>query len=483
MAAPAEIRETHISVVTMIGDRAFKLLKPVATDFLDHRHREDRRAACQRETEVNRRFAPDVYSGVLDVIGGDGVPVDHLIAMRRMPAGRALSNMLDEPGAEQLVREVARLVAGFHRDAPVSDAIARAGRPEAVRALWDEGLDALGRDAPGVVPYEQIARVRGLAHEYISGRRALFERRVAEGWIRDGHGDLLTDDVYLLDDGPRVLDALAFDDRLRHGDVLLDIAFLAMDLEARGHPGLAEAVLAEWSAALEESHPVSLRDHYVAYRAHVRAKVAAIRSRQGDPDAAARARALHSLALERLERGRVRLILVGGRPGTGKSTLAEGLARQTGAALLRSDVVRKQMAGIPASAGAASPFEEGLYRPEMTARVYEELLERAGPLLSQGQTVVLDASWTHAPWREGARRLAADRKAALVEVRCEVPAAVARARLEARAAAGRDPSDATPAIADLMGAGADPWPEAAPLSTLAPPAEVLSAAWDVIRAG
>src|SRR6185295_13964204 len=117
--------------------------------------------------------------------------------------------------------------------------VARAGRPTTVDSLWDEGLDQLERNAPGVVAPDQVARVRALAHEYIAGRRALFERRIAEGWIRDGHGDLLAGDVYMLDDGPRILDALAFDDRLRHGDVLLDIAFLAMDLEWRGHGALA----------------------------------------------------------------------------------------------------------------------------------------------------------------------------------------------------------------------------------------------------
>ena len=481
MTAPAELRETHISVVTMIGDRAYKLLKPVETGFLDHRRREDRLAACRRETEVNRRFAPDVYLGVLDVLDGAGEALDHLIAMRRMPSDRALSRLLDEPQAEGIVREVARLVAGFHRHAPASRVVARAGRPATVRALWDEGLDGLERAAPGVVPPGQVARARTLAHEYIGGRRPLFERRIAEGWIRDGHGDLLADDVYVLDDGPRILDALAFDDRLRHGDVLLDIAFLAMDLERRGHLLLAEAAVAEWSAALAEDHPSSLRDHYVAYRAHVRSKVAAIRASQGDAAAAAEARALHALVLHRLERARVRLILVGGLPGTGKSTLAEGLARETGARVLRSDALRKSMAGVPLAMGAAAPFEEGLYQPETTARVYEELLAQAGPLLSQGETVVLDASWTHAPWRREARRLARLRGACIVELRCEVPDEVARARMAARHGAGGDPSDATPDVADRMHAAADPWPEAIAMATRAAAAEVVAAARTVIR--
>ena len=476
MTAPAEIRETHISVVTMIGDRAYKLLKPVDVGFLDHRRREDRRAACVRETEVNRRFAPDVYLGVYDVLDADGAPADHLIAMRRMPAHRALGRLLDGPEAGPAVRDVARAVARLHRDAPAGRAVSRAGLPRTVGALWDEGLDALEGQAAGIIPRASAERCRALADAYVRGRHPLFERRIAEGWIRDGHGDLLADDVYLLDDGPRIIDCLAFDPRLRHGDVLLDVAFLAMDLETRGHPALADALVDEWSSALGETHPRSLRDHYVAYRAHVRAKVAAIRAGQGDRGERARARRLHRFAVARLERSRVRLILVGGPPGTGKSTLAEGLARELGARVLRSDVVRKRLARVPVGAGAAAPWEEGVYRPEMTRRVYDALLAEAGSLLSHGETVVLDASWASAAARRAARRAANLRVAEIVELRCELPEDVADARIARRRRTGGDPSDADAEIARMLRRRADAWPEAAPVDTSPPPADAVAAA-------
>ncbi|MGE3139362.1 MAG: AAA family ATPase [Thermoleophilia bacterium] len=481
MTQPAELRETHISVVTMIGDRAYKLMKPVATGFLDHRQRRDRLAACAREVEVNRRFAPDVYLGVLDIVSEDGVPVDHLIEMRRMPASRALAGLLDAPAAEGRVAEVARLVAAFHRDSPSSPTIDRAGMPWTLRALWDEGLDALERIGGDIISERDVERVRDLVHDYITGRRALFESRIADGWIRDGHGDLLTADIYMLDDGPRILDCLAFDDRLRHGDVLLDAAFLAMDLETRGHPQLAALLLDEWSRELGERHPRSLRDHYVAYRAHVRAKIAAIRAVQGDLQASAEARRLHTFALTRLMESRVRLILVGGLPGTGKSTLAEGLGVSEGATVLRSDVLRKELAGVATTGEAGSPFEQGLYRPETTAKVYEELLHRAGPLLSRGETVVVDASWTSAARRRAARDLARARRATVVELHCVLPAEVAASRMQKRRRHGGDASDATPEIARLMQARSDAWPEANPIDTIAGPDDVLAEARRMVR--
>ena len=473
MPPPAELVETHISVIAMIGDRAYKLLKPVAMGFLDHRRREDRLAACRRETEVNRRFAPDVYLGVLDVLDERGVAQDHLIAMRRMPASRRLSALLGGPDAAELVRAVARAVAGFHRTAPTSPRIAEAGRLAVVLGLWEEGLDQLAGSAPGVVPHEDLERVRALARAYLEGRRALLDRRIADGWVRDGHGDLLADDVFCLPDGPRVLDCLAFDDRLRHGDVLGDVAFLAMDLEADGHPELGDLLIQAWLADLGEAHPPSLAHHYLAYRAHVRSKVAALRFGQGDPGAAARARRLHALALGHLERAQVRMVLVGGAPGTGKSTLARALGDATGWAVLRSDEIRKDLAGLPQAPADPGGFGVGLYAPGTSDRVYEQMLDRAAGHLALGEGVVLDASWSVGARRDAARRVASSCGAEVIEIRCRLAPAIASARIRARRAAGEGPSDATPEIAERLAASADPWPEARSIDTEPPPGLVL----------
>ena len=480
---PVHIVETHVSVIALIGERAYKLLKLVHLGFLDHRRREDRLAACRRETEVNRRFAPDVYLGVLDVTDADGVARDHLVEMRRMPASRSLSALLDAPGAEDRVREVARTVAGFHRECPRSPRISEAGSPEAVLGLWEEGLEGLAELAPGVVPGDEVARARELATAHIAGRRPLLERRIAEGWVRDGHGDILCDDVFCLPDGPRVLDCLAFDDRLRHGDVLGDIAFLAMDMRARGRPGLARALVQEWSRSLGERHPSSLEDLYIAYRAHVRSKVAAVRAIQGDAGAGERARALHRLALEHLERARVRLVLVGGPPGTGKSTVAAGLGEATGWTVLGTDAIRKDLAGEPHAPSGAGALDEGRYAPAATERVYAEMLRRAEVRLGLGESVVLDASWGREARRAEARALAAACGARIDEIRCALPPAVAAERVRARRAAGEGPSDATPAIAERLAAREEAWPQARILDTAGPPGAVIREARRLVTAG
>ena len=327
---------------------------------------------------------------------------------------------------------------------------------------------------PEVVPGEGVERARSLARAYLGGRRALLERRIAEGWVRDGHGDLLADDVFCLSDGPRVLDCLAFDDRLRCGDVLGDVAFLAMDLEADGHPDLGGLLIEEWRRELGESHPASLAHHYIAYRAHVRSKVAALRSGQGDPDEAAHARRLHALAIAHLERAQVRMVLVGGAPGTGKSTLARALGDATGWVVLQVGRDPEGSRRAPPDARRARVGSAPVsMRPRCRTASTRQMLDRAAGHLAMGESVVLDASWSAAARRAAARRVASACDAEVIEIRCRLAPAIANARIQARRAAGEGPSDATPEIAQRLAAGADPWPEARSIGTDAPPGQVL----------
>lgn len=473
-AAPAAVAETHSAVVYFYGDRAYKVKKPVELGFLDFRTRAARAEACAREVELNRRLAPDVYLGVADVTGPDHEVCDHLVVMRRMPDDRRLSTLIVHGvDVDDDLRRLARLMAAFHARAERSPEADLAAGRQALAARWAANTAGLLADGLGVVDMDDVLEVDALAARYLEGRDPLFRQRIREGRAVDGHGDLLADDIFLLPDGPRVLDCIEFDDALRLGDTLADVAFLAMDLERLGRTDLADRFLAAYREFADDAWPASLGHHHVAYRAQVRAKVGAIRARQGGEAAAVEARALLAMARRHLEAGAVRMVLVGGLPGTGKSTLATGIGDALGASVLRSDELRKELAALPAHQPAPAAFGKGLYRPEVTAATYTELLARAGVALGFGDSVVLDASWTAERWRADARDLAARARADLLEIRCSTGPSLAARRIRRRIATGGDASDATPEIAAQMAVIEDAWPAAATLDTSSGPAEAL----------
>lgn len=469
-AAPAVV-ETHSSVIVFVDDRAYKARKPVDLGFLDNRTVEARRRVSRAEVELNSRMAPDVYHGVFEVHDADGEVVDHVVVMRRLPAERSLATVVDRDAgtAARMLDVVAEQLARLHAASPQHEEIHRAGRPETVAGLWRESLDhmralSVGQDAP-----EVLDDLDALSSAWLAGRGRLLHERIADGRIVDGHGDLLAADIYCLDDGPRVIDCLEFDDRLRFGDALLDAGFLVMDLDRRGHPDLARRFLDAYRRASGDEAPQSLLHLYTAYRAVVRSKVSAIRAEQSSgPEsgrAAREALELAAWAVDALLRARVRLVLVGGVSGSGKSTLARTLAGRLDATLVRSDVVRKELAGLDPQQTATSAPGTGLYEPGSTERTYTEMLDRASELLATGHSVVLDATWLDVGQRIRAETAAADARAELVEIECTAPREVLIDRIARRRRAGGDVSDATEEVLDEQLAARRVWPDALQVDT------------------
>ncbi len=478
-AAMPAFAETHSAVVFFVGDRAYKLKKPVDLGFLDFTSRASRRQACQQELELNRRLTPDVYLGVAAIIDASGEPCEHLLVMRRMPDDRRLTQLIvDGRDVSSAVLQIAQQVGRFHLTADLVDRPAGYASTDAVGANWEDNLITL-RGFPKVIDPVSCEVVGDLAHRYLAGRRRLLDERIQQGRVRDGHGDLLADDIFCLDDGPRILDCLDFSARYRCADMLLDAAFLAMDLERLGAPAWGEMFLDRWRHVTGDRYPASLAHHYIAYRAHVRAKVACMRVAQGVPSAAETARGCHDLAARHLEAGRVRLVLVGGAPGTGKTTLAVGLAEATGATLLRSDEVRKTLAGIGQRESAVAGLGEGLYTPAAIDATYSELIRRATGLLGRGESVVLDATWSAGRHREAARHAANETSSDLTELCCRAPLEVAERRVAHR---GPDASDVTVDMVRRLSGSADPWPEAATLDTTVEPNRVVERALEHLRA-
>ncbi|MGO9856656.1 MAG: AAA family ATPase [Acidimicrobiales bacterium] len=470
--------ETHISVLVFLGDRVYKLRKPVHFGFLDFTDRTAREADCRREVELNRRLAPDVYLGVADIVM-DGEPVDHMVVMRSLPGERRLAALV-RAGADLdgWLHEVAVVLAVFHAGAERSATISQAATPAALAAAWGDNFEEVGRFVGSVLEPGADAQVRSLVQRWLVRYGPLLDARIAAGRVCDGHGDVQAEDVFCLDDGVRILDCIEFSDRLRYGDVCADVAFLVMDLERLGRPDAAGRFVSEYESLASERFPAPLLHHYVAQRAYVRAKVACLEWEQGRGGAGGRARQLHALALRHLRLARPALVLVGGLPGTGKSTLAAGLAARTRWRLLRSDVIRRQLQPDVGPASAQSPTEPGTgrYAPEAVGAVYAELVRRARRHLERGEPVILDASWIDTAQRAAAGRAAEDTGSDLIELCCSCDDAIAAERIRRRQG-GDDVSDATPEVRHLMAGKMSPWPSATVIDTsVATVADVLSGA-------
>jgi aminoglycoside phosphotransferase family enzyme/predicted kinase len=472
---PVEFVETHISVIAIQHDRVYKLKKAVRFPFIDLSTPELRTRDCEREVELNRRFAPDVYLGVTPVTDEHGAVVDHVVEMRRMPAAQRLSRLVadgggcgdgGDGGTGACLERLAADIASAHRQAARNDDIDAAATRDAVARRWQREFTEMRPFAGSLIDPATLFDIEALATRYLDGRRRCFDARIAAGRVCDGHGDLLADDVYCLPDGPRALDCIEFDDRLRWTDGLADVAFLAMDLERLGRADLARHFLDAYRRYAADDWPRSLEHHYVAYRALVRAKVACLRTDVAPADTRRTVQQFLHLVSAHLREGRVRLVLVGGGPGTGKTTVARELAQRQGWVMLRSDEVRKELVGVTApTQPQPSAFGEGLYTRELTDATYGALLDRARDEMELGETVVLDATWSDPRWRDRAVAVARECASDLVALRCDAPAEITDRRIEQRLASGRDASDATPAIAARIRESFAPWPDATVVDT------------------
>lgn len=468
--------QTHLSHVFLTRDRVYKLHKSVSFAFVDFSTRAERNADSLREVRLNRRLAPDVYLGLAPArreAGGwtwgalsEAVDPDteNLVAMRRLPAGRDALALLErgELAAEHVDALAAR-IAEFHDRAGLGPAPFEAAEWQArVRAPLLETLDEIAVGAHAA----RVRRVRARALERLVGAAGRIEARRRAGRIVDGHGDLHLQHVWFERAGapPLVIDCLEFRDDYRQIDAANEVAFLAMDLEYRGRRDLAERFLRRYAEARDDFGLYGVVDLFLAYRAAVRAKVAALAAHDGAVAAAQRARAAHSAdAHLALVEGVLApaapgpVVAIAGIVGSGKSTAAQALADWTGGAVIGSDRVRKREAGL-------APTERGgpeLYTPERTRTTYAGLLERAVPVVLSARAAILDATWARAEFRRELRAwgVAHGVRTRLVETTCGH--AETLARLAARTRAASDPSDAGPELLASSQAGFEPpaeWP-------------------------
>jgi aminoglycoside phosphotransferase family enzyme/predicted kinase len=447
-----QIRQTHISVVFLAGRQAYKIKKPVALGFLDFRTLEARRHFCAEEVRLNRRLAPAVYQGVVPVtrsgdglrFGGEGEAIEWAVQMERLPEEATLLNRLHRRELDTAqIERLAQRIAAFHRAAETSPRIAALARFEAVAGNVRDNLDVPPADVDKLIRRSVLKRLHYRMEKMLERLRPRLESRAACGIPRDTHGDLRLEHIYLFPEKrpPNdlvIIDCIEFNERFRYADPVADMAFVVMDLMFEGRRDLARTFADAYFRAMGDEGGRELLPLYTAYRSTVRAKVGGIKCAEMEiPEsertlARSRARAHWLLALGELERADRKpcLVLVGGLPGSGKSTLARGLAECSSFHVLRSDVVRKELAR---DAGVLLPSSTAtIYTPKWTAKTYAKCLRRAEKLLFAGQRVLVDATFREERWREAFLAAAVRWGVPAVLLLCRVDPAIAHGRLEHR---------------------------------------------------
>ena len=460
--ARVDVVQTHISWVFLAGDDVYKVKKPVRFPFLDFSDLARRRYFCHEEVRLNRRLAPDVYRGVVGIkpegetlvlcAEDDTAACEVAVHMRRLPHNRLLPALLATGEADAAVIEtiVARLVR-FHCDADSGPEVRAAGEPERLLEQMGDDFDEMRRFRGRTIDAVDDDRIRAFCLEGVAARTELLRARIAAGRVRDGHGDLHAEHICLRDDadgGLAIFDCIEFNPAFRRRDVAAEIAFLAMDLQFRGHPALGRRLVELYAVMAQDADLPDLIPLFACHRAYIRGKVDSLKSEEPEVAAPDRKAAHESavrhfaLAARYAWSDTPGLIVVHGLSGTGKSTLARSLAERTGFAHHSSDRIRKQIAGLEPTARVGPEREDWLYSGEMSARTYDAMYGQGEEDLRAGKGVILDATFQRRVERDRARLSAVRTGRPVLFVECTAPEEVVLRRLRARTAAGDDPSDA-----------------------------------------
>jgi aminoglycoside phosphotransferase family enzyme/gluconate kinase len=453
-----ELIETHISVILLTGEFAYKLKKPVNLGFLDFSTAEKREHYCYEEVRLNRRLAPEIYLGVVAVtdgkngpeIDGDGPAIWHAVHMHQFARNRELDVLVPKGELQRShIDKLAIDFARFHEACPRSATNSLYGTPDIVAHYMLECFDQSESGVHGDQRKRLMDKMRRWCLKALSDKASELLKRKQNGYVREGHGDLHLRNMLLLDGRVVPFDCLEFNSELRWIDVISDIAFLLMDLDYHGHHELSAAFLSGYLERTGDYGGLSLLPLYQVYRAMVRCKVACIRETQEREAAESTAEAEHEanrhldLAHAYLHRSRPRLIITCGLSGSGKTTLAATVLAPLGAIRIRSDVERKRIAGIALKdACHGGEFNRGLYSPEMTRRTYRRLITLAAVVVENGWSVIVDAAFLNRSEREEFRTVAKRMGASFVILNCTAPRRVLVERIQKRAEKGEDPSDA-----------------------------------------
>ncbi|MBD3285223.1 AAA family ATPase [candidate division WOR-3 bacterium] len=464
------MEQTHTAWVFLTGTRAYKVKKPVNFGFLDFSTLKKRKEFCTREVELNRELS-DLYIGVeplskddkgnLRLGGTEEDAIEYTVVMREIPQEDMMSVKMEEGKVYyETINELAQNIARFHKQAKTSGEITEQGSLESVRFNWEENFTQTENVRDVTIGKDDFAFIKGKIERFLSENAKAFRAREDEGMIRYCHGDLHSGNVFISDDKIHIFDRIEFNLRFACSDTAADLAFMTMDLDYHNNRGLSDFLLDRYLEYTGDWGMLRFHDFFRCYRAYVRGKVTGFMLSQNPSrpeEIKDKARSYFDLAgiYASTLFDKPKLMVFYGLPGTGKSFISARTRDFTNAVHLRSDLLRRGLAGVTYNQHHYADFGQELYSRGVSEKVYEGLRERSVRYLSQGQSVILDATYGKAERR---RRLAETMGKLGIDtyfIRCQAPDDVVRERIESRDR--KDPlSDATWDIYQKMKEGFEP---------------------------
>ena len=412
--------QTHISHVFLASPYVYKFKKSVDFGFLDYSSLDKRKKFCHREVQLNRRLSDDIYLGVVSVIEEDDTfhivdevvesdsVVEYAVKMKQLPEEYFLHSYLESGTLTNThLDRVADKLADFYNRQQPDEQILQYGEIDSIKVNTDENFEQTRSFIGETIEDNTYRTVRYFTNQYFERRKELFERRINQQRIVDGHGDLHLEHIHITPDKVQIYDCIEFNNRFRYGDLAADLAFLAMDLDFNNCWQEERYFIDRMAEKLEDPDLPEITDFYKCYRAYVKGKVKSLQSKeeevpQSDREKAAQTASRYfdlSLRYALLGSKPIVLIFMGG-VGTGKTTLAKHFEQKFTIERFSSDRIRKSMAGVPLQKRTPAKQRNQLYTKSMSEQTYQRLLEKMEACIQEGKSVILDATFSNRAARE-----------------------------------------------------------------------------------
>lgn len=444
--------ETHLSWIVLTGEYAYKIKKMIKLNFVDFSTLSARRESCFEELRLNRRFTPELYLDVVPIVGTPKAPrigqpeeaesaFEWAVKMVQFNPADGLDQALaDDRLSTELLADFGSTLARLHGQQPALYEPDVTSLDSLIKPMTDNF--ATLRSSPAGSEHESaIATLEARLEADVLALAGRLVRRADDGFIRECHGDLHLGNLLLTADGIRPFDALEFNRLLRCIDPVSDVAFLAMDCAEHDRDDLAFAFANRYFDTSGDYDGMALLPLYMRYRSVVRAKVAALQADQQLPGARSDLKRRLDWTLARSCRPPGALILMCGLSGSGKSYVSERLTHRNFALRVRSDIMRKQLAGLAPLEKSNSGTDAGIYSPERADETYQAMADLAAMLLREGENVIIDSACLLASQRQ--MLTSASEPGPCVIVYADAPGSVLRERIWQRQRASDDPSEAT----------------------------------------